>query len=413
MQISNPSGTYLFGNLYLETSPSSPAGPGDQRIGVGNVVNTNDWGVNGNGGDTSGKPINYSSGVDVAIDTPTTMVLKMNQITGDWSFWINPDLSQPEPAEATLSGINPRIIDGIGYIRFRGGRYGSIPANTNLTDFTNVAVFTGSDSPFNVPPARELALRDFKFDPATGEGQVRIEGKVSTSYVLTEAVDLDFATPDQTITPTGATVGSLNGTRIVTDVDGNATVQFNLGVGKPRSFIRAEEAGPLVSFDFEAGPQGFTASGDWAWGVAASDNGLPGGQVIGGNGSSTGHCWATVLGDGGAAINGGITPSTVSILTSPDIDLSGISGSRLHFAAAVDASSGDTLEVQVRDADDDTLLGTLTPFASFPANAAWQNLDLALPATADNNTIYLEFRFQGARADYLGFYLDDVAVTGP
>jgi hypothetical protein len=118
-----------------------------------------------------------------------------------------------------------------------------------------------------------------------------------------------------------------------------------------------------------------------------------------------------VLGDGGAAVNGGITATTDSILTSPDIDLTGVTGARLTFAAAVDAASGDTIEVRVRDADDDTLLGTLTPFTTFPANAAWQNLDLALPATADRNTIYLEFRFQGASTNYLGFYLDDVAVT--
>ena len=106
-----------------------------------------------------------------------------------------------------------------------------------------------------------------------------------------------------------------------------------------------------------------------------------------------------------------ITPGTDSILTSPDINLAGVAGARLQFAAAVDAAPGDTLEVRVRDAGDDTLLDTITPFATFPANVIWQAFDFALPATADGNTIYLEFRFQGASASYLGFYLDDVTIT--
>jgi hypothetical protein len=161
----------------------------------------------------------------------------------------------------------------------------------------------------------------------------------------------------------------------------------------------------VASFDFEADGQGFTPTGDWEWGMAASDNGLPDGQVTGGNGSATGHCWATVLDDS-------ITPDTDSILTSPDINLAGVAGARLQFAAAVDAAFGNTLEVRVRDAGDESLLDTITPFASFPnENALWQTFDFALPATADGKTIYLEFRFQGSNSAYLGFYLDDIKIT--
>jgi hypothetical protein len=151
MTISNPSGEYLFGNLFLETSTSSPAGPGAQRIGMGNVVNTNDWGVNGS-------PGNLSSGTDVVIDSPTTMVVKINQQTGAWSFWVNPDLSQPEPAGSDLSGVNSVLTQGIGYIRLRGGRYGNIPVNTNVTDFTDVALYTGDDSPFAPIPEPSALL---------------------------------------------------------------------------------------------------------------------------------------------------------------------------------------------------------------------------------------------------------------
>lgn len=85
----------------------------------------------------------------------------------------------------------------------------------------------------------------------------------------------------------------------------------------------------------------------------------------------------------------------------PDIDLTGITVARLTFPAVVNAASGDSL------------LGTFNPFTTLPANAASQNLDLALPATADDNTIYLEFRFQGASEDYHGFCLNDVAGNAP
>lgn len=150
MEISNTSGEYLSGNLYLEISTSAPAGGGAQRLGIGNVVNSNDWGINGS-------PGNLTSGVDVELDTPTTMVAKINQTTGDWSFWLSPDLGAPEPGSADLSGNTANLTDGIGFIRLRGGRYGSIPVNTNVTDFTDVALYTGSDTPF-IPEPSSLAL---------------------------------------------------------------------------------------------------------------------------------------------------------------------------------------------------------------------------------------------------------------
>lgn len=146
MTISNPSDEYLFGSLYLETG--TVAIGGGQRVGVGNVVGTNDWGVNGAG--------NNSSGVDVLLDTPTTMVLKINQLTGDWSFWINPDLGAPE-GTPDLTGNNVNNTAGIQAVAYRGGRYGAIPVNTNVTDYTNVALYTGDDTPF-VPEPTSLAL---------------------------------------------------------------------------------------------------------------------------------------------------------------------------------------------------------------------------------------------------------------
>jgi hypothetical protein len=253
---------------------------------------------------------------------------------------------------------------------------------------------------------------------AVGGGlwELTLAGDPDTRYEFRSSPDLDF-TPgtliqglvqDNPATDAGVISGP-NNQFVTTDENGDAVVRVALG--GPKNFVRAQNGEPVASFDFETSGQGFTPTGDWAWGVAASDNGLPGGIVTGGNGSDTGHCWATVLGDGGTAINGSITPGVDSILTSPDIDLTGVTGARLKFAAAVDAAPGNTLEVRVRDAGDDTLLDTITPFTTFPATATWQTFDFALPATADGKTIYLEFRYQGAIASYLGFYLDDVTIT--
>jgi hypothetical protein len=148
MKISNTSGTYLFGNLYIEAALWTPTG--GQSAGVGNVVNTNDWGVNGVG--------NIASGSDVSLDTLTTMVMKVNQTTGDWAFWLNPDLGAAEPASADQSGNHASILNGIGTVRLRGGRYGSIPVNTNVTDYTDVALYTGADTPFVPEPSTALLL---------------------------------------------------------------------------------------------------------------------------------------------------------------------------------------------------------------------------------------------------------------
>jgi hypothetical protein len=286
---------------------------------------------------------------------------------------------------------------------------GSIPHADNIVIATTFAEA-------NLTAAAPTRIAAFSYNPADGSAVASIEGEPGTRYKLVAAADLDFTTPDQDPVPLlGATVGTLvGGVNVTTGENGDATVQFNLGTG-PANFVRAEEAGPitLASFNFEADGQGFTPGGDWAWGTPASDNGAAGGQVTAGNGSSA-KCWATVLGDGGAPINGGITPSANSILRSPNINLTGITGARLAFGAAVDAAPGDTLEVIVRDAANGEAIGApITPFpTTFPATAAWKVLGpYDLPEGAANKTVYLEFRYAGTNASYLGFYLDDVTIS--
>jgi hypothetical protein len=336
----------------------------------------------------------------------------------NWSF----STSETAPGSGIFIGtITTDIIPGTSTIYdFTGSGLSNIPQDTEITiawvqgnGAVEMESFTVSLIAESADPSLEIA------GVSPGVWELTLAGAPDTRYEFRSSPDLDF-TPGALVEGLvqgnpGTDPGVISGPNdefVTTDGNGDAVVRVTTLTG-PRNFVRAQDTGPisLAVFDFEADGQGFIPTGDWAWGVAASDNGLVDGQVTGGNGSDTGKCWATVLGDGGPAINGGITPTTDSILTSPDIDLTGVTGARLEFAAAVDAQTGDTLEVLVRDAGDDSLLDTITPFASFPTNAAWAILDFALPATADGNTIYLEFRFQGMNSEFLGFYLDDVTIT--
>ena len=197
-------------------------------------------------------------------------------------------------------------------------------------------------------------------------------------------------------------------------VDGNGveTVAVTLSAAlltNPELSVRVNQnAGVVFSEDFEAGNGGFTATGapnDWAYGTPMSDNDF---NLIltSGNNGSTG-AWGTVLGDGSTP-SGLITIASDSILRSPDINLSGGSGASLSFAAAIDATTGDTLEVIVRDAGDDSLIDTIA-IDTAPVTTDWA--DYGPFAIASTATVYLEFRYVGTDGQFLGLYIDDVVVT--
>lgn len=91
-------------------------------------------------------------------------------------------------------------------------------------------------------PAVALTLSSFTYDPISGEAEVSLSGAANTNYKLVEAADLDFQLPDRDPVPlTRATVGTLDGHEVTTDSFGKATVRFNLGIGAPATFIRAEK----------------------------------------------------------------------------------------------------------------------------------------------------------------------------
>jgi len=85
-------------------------------------------------------------------------------------------------------------------------------------------------------------LSGLTYDAATGDSTVTITGAPGDRFKLVESGALDFLNPDQNPVPlTAATTGTLeNGSEVVTDGEGIATVGFNLGADGSRSFIRAE-----------------------------------------------------------------------------------------------------------------------------------------------------------------------------
>lgn len=168
---------------------------------------------------------------------------------------------------------------------------------------------------------------------------------------------------------------------------------------------------PVFTADFEDDNGGFTAVGtpnDWAWGAPNSRIDTPPLTLNTGNEGST-RCWGTNLGDGGANF-GSITAGANSVLRSPNIDLSGITGAQLTFAAAVDATATDTLEVRVNDVATGDLLTVINPI-TLPDTAPWKDYGPFDLSIADGKVIRIDFNYQGASGDYIGFYLDDVSVT--
>ena len=115
---------------------------------------------------------------------------------------------------------------------------GNPPTSNQLLygSVSSIIVLSGSSN---------VAIRSFTYDPLNNQFDLSIAGQPNTVYILVEADDMDFSNPDQSpipLTGASASVGSLDGNTIVTDGDGNATVE-TVDLGSPkkdRTFLRAE-----------------------------------------------------------------------------------------------------------------------------------------------------------------------------
>lgn len=178
---------------------------------------------------------------------PVRLVMKFDQTTGDTTLWVDPDLGTTEDLNLPDASANIPVVKDSTFdsVIFRGGDF-TPPAS--VVDYTDFAVYFNGDSPFGTSSQISPTIEGFTYSAASGAGEVSIKGEASAVYLLVEADDLDFANPDQSPVPlTGATVGTLDGDQVITDENGNATVQFNLGTEKPTTFIRAENALPAVA----------------------------------------------------------------------------------------------------------------------------------------------------------------------
>jgi hypothetical protein len=141
----------------------------------------------------------------------------------------------------TVTGANQTYYEGLwtaGNLKFNGANTGAFADHFSVTGATLTLAGDSEPSP--------LALSGFIYDPDTNSFDVSLKGAASTAYILVEAADLDFSTPDQSPIPlAGATasVGSIVADTIVTDATtGNATIEgVSLGLpAKTRTFIRAQ-----------------------------------------------------------------------------------------------------------------------------------------------------------------------------
>jgi hypothetical protein len=170
--ISGDPAIYLVGTITIDNvagldSSFNEAALIDSSIPSGNnrpgAIGNNFGGTNISVITNGGGPTD--SGFDFTEDTAVTVVLKLDQVTGIQTLWVNPNLAAPEnPADvdATVSAassagagapVQGSTIDGF---IFRGGDFGGAGGTASI-DYTNFAIYFGGDTPF-VPEPSSLAL---------------------------------------------------------------------------------------------------------------------------------------------------------------------------------------------------------------------------------------------------------------
>lgn len=178
----------------------------------------------------------------------------------------------------------------------------------------------------------------------------------------------------------------------------------------------------LLSENFENGDGGFIASvaEGTVWEIGSPNSSGLGGEVIGGAPGSVAGAWGTNLGlnDGGSgAVT--VTGDNPITLRSPDIDLTASSTATVSFFEALDLATGDTAVLNLIDASDDSVLAELYTAVDVNATGApWEQAQVAgnsefSLAAGLGSTVYLRWEFIGTDpSDFLGWYIDDVVVTG-
>jgi hypothetical protein len=281
-----------------------------------------------------------------------------------------------------------------------------------LNAVTSLTVGFPQEQPFQVTITKNsVTPGTFDFSWASQPGKI---------YDLLTSTDLATPTAEWPVYNDGVTVY-----QAIPTAGETTTLTAVPSAGSRRFFaVREYDAPPpppLLSVDFEEDNGGFSASStlgsNWEWGVPDTDNGF-GGVVTAGNSGT--KCWGTVLGSfttNGTGFEGFYVNQTTTVLRSPVINLTGVTGATFIFAEALDMSNSDTAQVFVIDDADDSVIGTAlyTATDSNPSTIAWQAANggtpIALPAEALGKQVYLEWRFIGISDAYAGWYIDDVVVS--
>jgi len=123
-------------------------------------------------------------------------------------------------------------------ITFRGNAWNEdFGGSTIIVSIDDFSISTTATS----GPATVPTVNSFSYDPVTGDATVSFIAAPNTPYKLVQADDLDFQNPDQDpVALTSASVGTISSDEITTDANGNATVTFNLGTSKSKTFVQIQ-----------------------------------------------------------------------------------------------------------------------------------------------------------------------------
>jgi len=201
--------------------------------------------------------------------------------------------------------------------------------------------------------------------------------------------------------------GLADAQNIPADLSGTNTLDIALPFpGKGFVAIREKNAPPLFFDDLESGTGGWTTVVNDANGNTQWEFGTPNGStgpIEGADGSAT--AWCTGLGDY-------FSDSDIS-LRSPAIDLTGVSGAELSFAAFRDADGfGDTAVVRFLRAVDNVQLGVDVAIDMSVFDTDYLTITIPVAAGALGETVLVEWNFvsDGSVDAFSGLSIDDVRV---
>ncbi len=195
---------------------------------------------------------------------------------------------------------------------------------------------------------------------------------------------------------------------IPADLSGTNTLDIALPFpGQGFVAIREKNAPPLFFDDLESGVGSWTTVVNDGNGNTQWEFGTPNGStgpIAGADGSA--NAWCTGLGDY-------FSDADIS-LRSPAIDLTGVSGAELSFAAFRDADGfGDTAVVRFLRAADQTQLGAAVPIDMSVFDIDYLTITIPVVAEALGETIKVEWNFvSDSSVDaFSGLSIDDVRVA--